>query len=195
MDLSKYERGSYNGIKFFTPSSSITGGPKTIEHDYPKSGRKEVEYMGLYKKRFSLECIIYGEDYYTLRRNFIAELDKQEYGNLIHPIDGELRVAVMAPYNINESEDNLGIARFTVDFQVVSDKAEPDQASSFDGKIEVAKNSILDNSLSFMQEFYKTNFAASFQSASDQLSSFTDSIEENTNELLGDQGVKNDLNA
>lgn len=186
MDLSKYERGRFNGVPFFTPSSSITWGQKTIIHTYPKSNRAEVEFLGLSKRQFSIECVIYGNNYKELRKQFETQLNKQSYGSLIHPIDGQINVAVLQGWTVSQSESDLGIATYSVTFQEISDGNAPDRAETFAGKILEKINQMVKGSEEYFLDLYKTTFPSSLTSGSSSVESLSKSVRDLSSKLMGE---------
>lgn len=181
----KLQRGSYNGIEFYTKSNSVSKGQKAIKYEYPKSSRTEVEFMGLSQPVYNISCLLYGNDLFKLKKDFEEELDNGEYGSLVHPRDGQLTVAVMPGYTRDESEAEIGIIRYNISFQVVTNTSSPDKAKSYKGKIAQAQSRFLDSGKAFMKKNYKTTFVESLEKSANQLTAITDSISATSSELTG----------
>lgn len=193
MDLSRYRRGSYNGIDLFMPLSSIQDGQKTIVDNYPLSTRTEVEFLGKGKRSFTMELVVHGSEYIEKRQRLINELNKQAYGQLIHPIDGVIKVAVADRYTETQRETELGMSTFSVPFQEVSDKKAPDQAESFIGKIEARASEILDNTYDYINNSYVVRTAQSYQSSSEQITELTNSVVSQVGLIIGEESDINNI--
>lgn len=193
LDFKKYQRARFNNIKFYCLNSSIKGGQKTITHTYPKSNRTEVEFMGLNKKRFSIEMMIDNDFYFSNRKDILKQLDKGEYGTLIHPIEGELKVAVVDTYDIIENDTELGFCRIPVKFQEVSDKKAPDKKISLFSKIVNGINNALELSNDIINNNYVIDFVNNLTKSQQQILGITEEVEYQANKIFSDQGILGDI--
>ncbi|PNX52003.1 MAG: hypothetical protein BV456_00995 [Thermoplasmata archaeon M8B2D] len=193
LDFKKYQRGRFNNIKFYCLNSSIKWGQKTITHTYPKSSRTEVEFLGLNKKLFSIELMIDNEFYFSNRKDILKQLNKGSYGTLIHPIDGEIKVAVINSYNVVENDTELGICKISVEFQEVSDKKAPDKKVSLFSRIVNGINQALETSNDIINDNYVVDFVNNLTKAQQQILSITEEVQYQANKIFSDQGILGDI--
>lgn len=195
IDFKKYQRGRINNIKVYFTNSSLTWGQDTITHKYPKSGRTEVEFMGLNKKRFSTQFLIENEFYFSKRKEILKELNRGEYITIIHPIDGELKVAVAEPYSVVENDNELGFARFSVVFQEVSDKTAPDKKKSLFSQVINGINEALETSNEIINDNYVVSFLNSITKAQQQILGITEEVGYQASKIFSDDGILGDINS
>lgn len=193
LDFKKYQRARFNNIKFYCLNSSLKWGQNTITHTYPKSGRTEVEYMGLNKKRFNLDLLIENQLYFSKRKEILKEFNKGSYGTLIHPIDGELKVAVAEPYTVVENDNEIGFCRISVAFQEVSDKKAPDKKVSLFSKIINGINTALESSNALINDNYVVSFVNNIQKAQQQILGITEEVSYQASKIFSDQGILGDI--
>ena len=176
MNLERYREAKFNNITFFTPSQNLTWGQRTIIHNYPKSNRTEVEFMGLGERQFSLEIVLFDENIFEKIAEFEKELNKAEYGTLIHPIDGEFKVAVSGNYQRITTDTELGQAKYSVTFQVVSDSDSPDEAETFIGKVLNSIDEVLDLTNDFLNNNYLVELVNSYEALQQQVLGISDQV-------------------
>lgn len=195
MDFKKYQRGRINNIKVYFTNSALTWGQNTITHKYPKSGRTEVEFMGLNKKRFSTEFFIENEFYFSKRKEILKQLNTGAYISMIHPIDGELKVAVAEPYTLTENDTELGLAKFSVTFQEVSDKKAPDKKKSLFSRIINGINEALEASNEIINDNYVVTFINNLTKAQQQILGITEEVTYQASKIFSDDGILGDINS
>jgi len=111
--------GQFRDAYFFYQDSSGTGGRKTITHEYPNKKERYVEDNGGLEKKFSLNVFTDDNVSYADRDNLIQALDESGIGTLIHPEFDELQV-VCVGYSFNSSIEELGITKFSIEFEIAS---------------------------------------------------------------------------
>lgn len=176
MDLTRLLPASFNGVQFLTPSQSITWGVKTIVHNYPKSNRTEVEFMGLQRRQFALEIIVSGDNYISKREELISALNVGAYGSLIHPIDGEIKVAVLGDWTLSETNAELGYCKLSVSFQEVSDKDTPNEAETSVGQALTSIEKVLEKGRNFFNNNYATKFVENTKKMQARITDIADSV-------------------
>jgi len=138
--LINFIQGSYNGIPFYTTRAGRSGGRKLVEHLFPKIDDSKIEDMGRTNKRFTFSCYVLGNNYFQIRDDLEAELDKGGPGVLTHPYKGDIDVRVDT-FSIEENNREGRIARFTINF--IREKEEAlvvYKVDPFEGLVEKKKN-------------------------------------------------------
>lgn len=121
-----YRPGSFRGVPFHLKSSSRTGGRRTVLDEYPLRDAPTTQDMGRKARQFNLSMTVIGQDYMSQRDRLITALESFGPGTLMHPFYGELQVAVLGDYSIEESTEQGGLARISQNFVESSGKPRPD---------------------------------------------------------------------
>ena len=116
--------GEFRGALFFYQESSGSGGRKTQTHEYPNKTERYVEDLGGLEKKFTFNVYTDDNVSYSERDDLIKELDKAGVGILVHPSFGNLEVVVVG-YTFAENIKELGITKFTINFEVASQNILP----------------------------------------------------------------------
>lgn len=141
-NIAKLPFATYNGVEFAYQDSNVTGGRKTVTHEYPNADNRYVEDLGLLEKKFSVSAWTDDNVDYSVRDSLIEELDRSGIGTLIHPRYGEQNVVVVG-YTINDNIRQLGISQFNIEFEVASLNTLPDQQAGNKGFLSNLKDNIL----------------------------------------------------
>ena len=102
---------SFNGVSFLVISTEVSGGRKTISHEFPNQDNRYVEDLGLLNETIRITATLPTEDYFFAREALKAALELKGYGTLIHPFQG-IRQAVCSEYRISEETSELGFINF-----------------------------------------------------------------------------------
>jgi uncharacterized protein YukE len=141
--------GQFRDAFFFYQESSGSGGRKTQTHEYPNKTERYVEDLGGLEKKFTLNVFTDDNVSYSERDALIKELDKAGVGTLVHPSFGDLEVVVVG-YTFAESVKELGITKFTINFEVASQNVLPTKTTATKGRLAQLKSDILgDNEKAF----------------------------------------------
>jgi prophage DNA circulation protein len=141
--------GQFREAFFFYQESSGSGGRKTQTHEYPNKTERYVEDLGGLEKKFTLNVYTDDNVSYSERDKLIKELDKAGVGTLVHPSFGDLEVVVVG-YTFTESIRELGITKFTINFEVASQNILPTKITATKGRLAQLKSDILgDNEKAF----------------------------------------------
>lgn len=108
--------GSFRGARFRIDSNELSGGKKTVTHEYPQRDDGFVEDLGQRTGVFTVNCYVIGDEYIAARDALVAALKKSGPGELILPYEETVR-AVAVNYRVSEQREEGGIARFQLDFQ------------------------------------------------------------------------------
>ena len=109
------ETASFRGVEFGVKSSSVSGGRRSVLHEFPMRAKPYTQDLGLKAKEFSISAFVVGSSYLGKRDKLINALDKKGTGTLIHPYYGSIDVQVK-DYSISESYDMGGMAEFSISF-------------------------------------------------------------------------------
>ena len=105
---------SFRRVRFLVSSETVMRGKKTVMHEYPNSDQRYVEELGKLPPTFSLTAIVHGDDAITQRFRLENALEQRGLGTLVHPIYGELKVAVL---NFSVSSNQTSVGQFVFDIQ------------------------------------------------------------------------------
>lgn len=122
----EYRPGAFRGVPFHLKSATRTGGRRTVLDEFPLRDTPSTQDMGRKARQFNLVMTVIGTDYMTQRDELIEALEASGPGTLMHPFYGELYVAPLGDYSIEESLDQGGLARITQNFVEAGDKPRPD---------------------------------------------------------------------
>jgi len=122
---------SFNGIQFHVDTGELTGGRRTVPHEFPKRNIPYTEDLGRRAKRFSVAGYIIGrtanQDYTLQRDALIAELDRdpdpndpQRPGVLILPLMLPIFVNVDT-YTVIETRERGGMCVIEMTFLETGD--------------------------------------------------------------------------
>lgn len=141
--------GQFREAFFFYQESSGSGGRKTQTHEYPNKTERYVEDLGGLEKKFTFNVYTDDNVSYSERDDLIKALDEAGVGTLVHPSFGDLQVVVVG-YTFTESVKELGITKFTINFEVASQNILPTETTATKGFLAKLKSDILgDNEKAF----------------------------------------------
>lgn len=122
---------SFRGAGFFIENSVLEGGRKQAIFEFVNTGRRSIQDLGQYQRKFEVTAYVMGngEEYLTRRDTLLAALDEAGAGELIHPFFGSLTVAT-GKYKLDESTKRLGYSTISfvasvVDTDVISEEGNP----------------------------------------------------------------------
>ena len=122
--LDELHPASYRGVLFNTSGASTSSGRKTAVHTFVNSDEKDMEDLGKDLRVFTITASVSGPDYISQRDKLIDALLKPGVGVLVHPNYGRVNVVAL-PYTVEESESELGEAKFSLVFNEVTEEAAP----------------------------------------------------------------------
>lgn len=154
-NIGKLPFGSYKGVDFHFQESSITGGRKTISHEYPDSNERYVEDLGLLQKSFSISAFVDTNISFADRDALIKVLEEAGIGTLIHPLYGEQDVVVIS-YTLNDNINSLGFTKFDISFQRAEKNKLPTSTKGNKGFLASLKSKILGKNEDAFNSAFKT---------------------------------------
>ncbi|EIC5001182.1 DNA circularization N-terminal domain-containing protein [Salmonella enterica] len=98
---------SFRGVMFEVLRIQDSVSRDHADHEYPNIDGADVHDLGRKARTFRLTAIIRGEDYDTRLMNFLVELDKPGYGELVHPVYGAIPKVQLTEYQVSHEADNL----------------------------------------------------------------------------------------
>jgi prophage DNA circulation protein len=122
----EYRPGAFRGVPFHLKSSTRTGGRRTVLDEYPLRDLPSTQDMGRKARQFNLSMTVIGKDYMVQRDKLIVALEAYGPGTLMHPFYGEMQVALLGDYSIEESTEQGGLARISQNFVEDHGKPRPD---------------------------------------------------------------------
>jgi len=123
-------QGSFRGFEFITKTSKLSGGRRSVQHEYPNREKPFTEDLGRVGKSYEIEGYVLGDDYFEAKTRLLEVFEKKGPGELIHPYYGSIIVQV-GSLNISESTLEGAIAFFSVTFYEAGDNQFP---SGYDDK-------------------------------------------------------------
>lgn len=126
---------TFRKVSFFVDVTERSGGRAVVVHQYPfRNDPPYSEDMGAEGRAFPLEAYVVGHDYLSARDALLTALETEGPGTLVHPTYGTRRVVVKS-YRVRESNNEGGMARFSLEFLETSGPAQP--ANTVDAKAAV----------------------------------------------------------
>lgn len=185
MELKDLHVASFKGAVFLIDSSSTTGGRKSVTHEYPQSDRRFVEDLGELRETYTMTGIIHGDNYVADRDNLIQQLKSEGSGELVHPFFGSLTV-FSKPYSLTQNLNELGLARFSMTFELTQESVFPKIATNNTSLIsDISGKTITSTGVDFLDKFnVSKNIPANFQDASTTLGRVADSLGINADTVL-----------
>lgn len=116
---------SFRNVPFYVKTAQTQVGRRVVIHEYPQRDKAYPEDLGLKADAFTIEALVIGPDYFKARDALIAALKQRGPGQLKHPYYGQRVVTLASPARISESTEDGGVARFSLDFVVAGENAEP----------------------------------------------------------------------
>ncbi len=169
-NVAKLPLGSFKNVEFHIQENEVTGGRKTITHEYPSSKNRYVEDLSGIEKIFNIQAWTDDNISFNNRDDLIRVLEEGGVGTLIHPKFGELKV-VSVGYSISDSITQLGISKFTLNFEVASNNVLPEKLKANKGLIANLKTKLLGQSEAAFDNNWKTvvSVKSKFDSANETL--------------------------
>lgn len=186
--------GQFREAQFFYQDSSGSGGRKTVTHEYPNKKERYVEDLGGLEKKFTINAYTDDNVSYADRDSLISALDESGVGTLTHPTFGDLQV-VCVGYNFNDSIKELGITKFSIEFEVASLNVLPSAIVGNKGFLANLKSKILgDNEAAFDAGFKSVkNAKAKFDSAVKTLKQSANKINRVARQIQGSADTFSDF--
>lgn len=139
---------SYKNIPFKILSHDYSGGRRTELHQFANREEPYLQDLGSEAGKYSIEAFIIQNkdnefDYFTERDNLIRVLKQKGPGTLIHRYLGIKKVGA-TDFTLKETNDEGGIARFTITFVESGKRALPKILTDFFSKVDNAVNAAMD---------------------------------------------------
>lgn len=117
-----------SGFTFYVEKESEPRlGRKKVIHDYPNSGKRNVQDLGPIVGEFEVDAIITGDNYLELRDGFKEVLNREGPQNLVLPSIGAIPVEVL-PYSVNYPINKIGVVEFSLRFSISNVNEIPGEA-------------------------------------------------------------------
>jgi prophage DNA circulation protein len=173
-----FREGSFRGVDFKTESHSVEGGRRKQDREFAKRDIGNSEDLGKKLKKFRLELLVIGDDYFAQRDALEAALDAEGSGELVHPYRGTIQVQAGA-YTLTETKIEGRIARFSCEFTLAGEVRYPDQVEDDLNNALDRAAALKDNSKTFFEIVFSVANQPAFvvKSAEDALSGALDFAE------------------
>ncbi len=121
-----FREGSFRGVGFKTESHQLKGGRRKQDREFAKRDTGNSEDLGKRLRKFNLELLVLGDDYFAQRDALVEALETKGPGELIHPYLGTFRVQA-GNFTLIETVGEQRLARFTVEFSLAGALKFPNQ--------------------------------------------------------------------
>lgn len=157
----KLQPASFKGIPFHVLGVGVSIGRRNVVHQYPLRDQPFVEDLGLDTDEFSIEGYVVqninnDQDYFDERDALISALRSPGSGTLVHPFHGTLTVSLIGKAQINETFQEGGIARFSMNFVRAEERTAPFPKPTIDhvNAVDEAVDDSLDDAVDGFGEKY-----------------------------------------
>ena len=215
-DLKKTRKSKFRKVPLLITSIVAKGGQKTVTHEFVNSDDRVVEPLGILGDSFVVSAIVHGVNYLRDRKALIEVMKEKITGDFIHPYEGTLNVFPTS-YSINESDDEFGMARFTLNFtkvpkdtnfglpiivsptvsqnQKLADTANEKIAATFATDFRTSTQSNIEAAEAVLKNVSKTmkKIVATANSAEDQISTVTNGINNFTDDIISLINIPSEL--
>lgn len=127
----KYLSASFKGVAFFVESHDMSGGRRSVQHEYVQRDKPFAEDLGRKAKSFKIEGYVVGVEYFESRDALLTALDSEGPGELVHPYLGRKFVQA-GEFSVRETTKDGGMAVFSMNFLEAGEAAFP--ASAVDNR-------------------------------------------------------------
>ncbi|MEF2145119.1 MAG: DNA circularization N-terminal domain-containing protein [Desulfovibrionaceae bacterium] len=110
-----YRAASFRGVPFFVESADLSGGRRSVVHEFPQRDDPFVEDLGRKPREIGFEAFVLGPDHAEQRDRLLDALESSGPGQLVHPFHGSVRVACTG-FRLREGKASLGMAVFSLSF-------------------------------------------------------------------------------
>lgn len=127
--LDRLQPASFRGANFLWEQVEISGGKRTVVHEYPFQDEAYVEELGLKANEFKLNAYLIGNDFDIQAASFQKTLDQKGAGELVTPLQGAMQVKITT-WTRTDTTAQGGIARFQLTFVRTGPVRYPQAASN-----------------------------------------------------------------
>lgn len=118
------------------------GGRRKAIFRFPYRDGQTTDDLGSQGREFEIKAIIHGKTYKTALKKLLFQLDQPQPGELIHPINGKIKV-VPLDWNVTHSSESVQAAMITIkfithDFEVSFDNSKKVIPKTFKNAISAA---------------------------------------------------------
>ena len=181
-NIKRLKTASFKGAKFIVETSSIDGGIKSAELDYPSS-RREMEFIGIRKYDFRIQCFTDDTRNFKSSEKLIKKLKNKTPGILKHPVLGSFYCYAISFNRQDNIQTELGKTYFTIEFKEV-DK-EDALLKKAKGVLAKIKSNILGKYEDVFDKAFEAvqNSKEKFDSATETLQNVADTINQVANAI------------
>ena len=138
---------SFRGVPFEVEGDSGSFGRRVQVHEYPQRDKPWTEDLGRATRAFEITAFLIGPDYLQQRDDFIAALETEGPGILVHPWYGELTVNVKDLARVTHSRLNGGMCEIALSFVEAGELEFPAAADSLGAQALVAADELAEISI------------------------------------------------
>lgn len=150
----KKRPASFRGVNFYVNGQNSQVGRRTVDHAFPLRDQPYTEDMGRKPQVFSFDAFVLGPRYDIERDALLKACSQVGPGVLVHPDSGTLKV-ICQSCACSESEEEGGIARFSLTFREAGTRDFPAKATDFKDQV----GGIIDNSIKTVKGVFAEIFS------------------------------------
>lgn len=121
-DISQWDiqEASYNGVVFHVFRSkqpwqgalarvSDVAGRRKVKYMFPYEDGQTTDDLGRRPSSFSMEIVLFGRNYFQGFQRLLTEFNKPQPGDLVHPVRGQVKVAVEDVQIVHQSDQRKAV--------------------------------------------------------------------------------------
>ena len=153
--------GFFDGIPLRFDVSNVSGGRKTVKHEFPGRDTQSVEDLGLTPRTYVVDIVIAdltssgpSEDYLQYRNRVLGRIESGVTGVLIHPLYGTINSAKPTIFSLSEVIGQFGDARLSVTFEINNDTGIPKQVDLSQSNLATINDVVISSSQEGLESTY-----------------------------------------
>lgn len=170
--------GTFKGVEFLVITENKQAGRKTVKHEYVSSDKRFVEDLGKQLPDYNVQAILDtsgNNDYFVVKAQFEKVLDSFGSGILQLPTTGQI-TAQVTNYGVVETQTELGIIKYSINFSQTDDIIIPSAISNPIGDAQINYDLGFANISTAIADNFSVSTSDNFLKAKDSLLGFSSSI-------------------
>lgn len=111
------QQASFKGVAFDVISIEDSFEKVVMEHSYPFVNGADLEDMGLAPRDISVQALFFGEGYFIRLKKFLAMLQDNTFGVLVHPVLGRLPNMICYSTSLKHDAESVNSVQLDLRFK------------------------------------------------------------------------------
>ncbi|TKI08667.1 DNA circularization protein [Martelella alba] len=107
---------SFRGVQFDIINTRDSVQRDIAQHEYPYKNGANIEDLGAKPRSLQVQAVFWGDDYESRLQSFLAALDTQGAGELIHPVFGSMPSMQCFLYQVNHEAESPDYCTIDIQF-------------------------------------------------------------------------------